>query len=554
MTLIRIVWADKWPVVKEKINAIMDEVENWGAWDMLASTYDPANGSRQVAFSDEIATLENEIINSDFSISPEGTALYLPLDAQDYDFASNTVADRWPFTKNNWTLANFTRNDGTVSGGVTIEGGAMKSNWDDWLVTTTYSDNSVFASWTFSFDFWYKSTWISWTADFFYSKADNNTATNWICLFTWGAGSTIRLRVNWTANTISSDSIGNIFDWNINHINVTVSAWVITYYFNNTPVWWWTLSNFSDITTADVLTLLNFKTWWRALNWSVNLNIYNKALTSDERTAIYNAWPNSYTPISTWLLAQYSGRDFTWTPASPVLIRDTNMIVSDGEGREKLFINWWTRFISHWNLSFPNLTSFTAGFRLNKTSTISNAWYLWKYNTAWNQRSFAIWATSAWGAIRVLLSSDWATFIELLSSALSNWIEYDVIVRYSWGQYIQLYINWLLSHQITTTIPTSLFNSSAVFRIWRTESGLDWVMVWSLNDAFFIPNRLWSNKEILAYSQRTKRLFSDNNGVSGDYGVSGDLTVWGGIELFAPNGNRYMLSVDNSWAPITTAL
>ena len=60
------------------------------------------------------------------------------------------------------------------------------------------------------------------------------------------------------------------------------------------------------------------------------VSIFNRALTPQEIAEIYNAGRDSYSPISNGLVAQWSGKDFEGTEASPTTILDTNDQILDG--------------------------------------------------------------------------------------------------------------------------------------------------------------------------------------------------------------------------------
>jgi hypothetical protein len=51
--------------------------------------------------------------------------------------------------------------------------------------------------------------------------------------------------------------------------------------------------------------------------------IFNRALTQNEITSIYNAGKDAYSPVTDGLVAQYSGRDFNGTSEEPNYIFDT---------------------------------------------------------------------------------------------------------------------------------------------------------------------------------------------------------------------------------------
>jgi hypothetical protein len=57
-----------------------------------------------------------------------------------------------------------------------------------------------------------------------------------------------------------------------------------------------------------------------------NLQIFNRALTQAEITQIYEAGKDAYSPVTSGLVAQYSGRDYFGTTAAPTKILDTASI------------------------------------------------------------------------------------------------------------------------------------------------------------------------------------------------------------------------------------
>jgi len=69
----------------------------------------------------------------------------------------------------------------------------------------------------------------------------------------------------------------------------------------------------------------NSVNYW--INGSISARIYEVALSPEEISILYEAGKNSYSAITRGLVAQYSGRDFTGTEASPVTILDTKHFV-----------------------------------------------------------------------------------------------------------------------------------------------------------------------------------------------------------------------------------
>jgi hypothetical protein len=62
----------------------------------------------------------------------------------------------------------------------------------------------------------------------------------------------------------------------------------------------------------------------RGFNGSINnVLIFNRGLTQAEITQIYNAGKDAYSPVTDGLVAQYSGRDYFGTTAAPTIILDT---------------------------------------------------------------------------------------------------------------------------------------------------------------------------------------------------------------------------------------
>ncbi len=83
--------------------------------------------------------------------------------------------------------------------------------------------------------------------------------------------------------------------------------------------------------------------------------IYNKALSQTEITEIYTAGKDSYTPVGDGLIAQYSGRDYAGTEATPTTIYDTNHLV-DGKINEAFTFDGVDDFVETDKINFSTLS------------------------------------------------------------------------------------------------------------------------------------------------------------------------------------------------------
>ena len=515
------------------INENKEAIENISWWDMLKSVYDPANWEKQVAFSDELDSKADtsSVIEWDYSISAEGTALYLPFNSTDYNFTANTIADRWPYTKNNGTLTNFTRNDWTVSGGVTIEGEAMKFNWVDWRVVATWIDfwNSVTFWWKFKIN-----STFSWIARLF-----QNSRWYWLLYnsTTWFASR----RGDWGTWEVSVwnpitdfNKYYNVY-WTFDWTNLSLYVdWILIW---TTTSWPWTIS----YTTSRWITLScrdanNQST--NLLDWKIDcVRNWNKILTTQQ---IEIEGQSKFAVEWDWLVLQYSGRDFTWTTSAPATIIDTNMIVSNGE-REGIRFDWVDNYIDIPNWQLVTWDKLTVNFFLKIAPGI---WWYVLSDFRWYQ--FHIRGASAF-AMRFVVN--WS-FVQVANAEFAN-NEYRLItMTYNWSQ-IEAFIDW--ASKWTTALTWNIsYNVSREFNIGRWDAGLggytDCQITW-----LSVLNRVMSEEEILAYSQRTKQLFTDVSWVSGSFWAD-QLSTKEWVVMFAPNGNRFRVSIDNSWALTTTAL
>jgi len=226
-------------------------------------------------------------------------------------------------------------NDSTVSGGVTIEDGAMVFNGVDGRISL--GDVAPFrfdVSNPFTLSTWINSTSVT-TAQFIFNKQLNSGDFTGYFLSVSNTGSGGRLRVSLRddgTKQIDLQTTENVLKNNTLHYvvmtyNGNSSASGIEVYIDGVKQ--------SKVITADT-SPLDITTTGTALqigSRSTNVNpfngsiytsqIFNRSLSQAEISQIYNAGKDAYSPVTTGLVAQYSGRDYTGTAAAPKRIQDT---------------------------------------------------------------------------------------------------------------------------------------------------------------------------------------------------------------------------------------
>ena len=460
------------------------------------------------------------IVDWNYTIKPDWTKAYFSFDWTDYDFANNKIKDNWPYTSNDWTLTNFARNDWTVSGGVTIEGNRISVN-SAWAKVTIPHSSILNPT--------------SWLAIFFESNQKTNTFSStqrvleklwvWTWYFIVQNPSLRELEFNiWSSQLKTSNNIFTLWENNKWFITSDIN-WLTKIYLNNTEVASWTFTTkVWDIDTTSDLCLWNRISEGRPFEWEIwTMRIWNtSSFTEAERTAELNS---NYAVKSDWLIAQYSWRNFAWTEANPSIIRDTNMIVSNWD-REGISFNWVDNYIwDTWTWS-----------DLDYTKTFTFFWefvYNWKSNINTIATTTSLNTSRQWILIHIntfnttdrrLLFNFWDADGAVAVSSPVNQINigeiYDFVATYNAEtREAKLSINWELV--ASRNIERNFF-SNQNFQIWQYA----WLrhFDWNIYDIWY-QERLWSEEEIKAYSLRSKKLFSDNNWTSGNFGVSGKLTT-----------------------------
>jgi hypothetical protein len=219
------------------------------------------------------------------------------------------------------SIARTNINDGTCSGGVTISSGAMVFDGVDDYVDSIPSSSMPKDFLTISF--WIKSTKVN-TQQYIFSERGN-------------AGNRgVQIRIN--DNNLPFFAILNSSNTNRDLTGTTAIG--------GTNIWFNLIGTYdSDKARLYVNSVLEststslsppLKT--TTLNLDIgadgvgttpfegemnNVLVFNRALTQSEITQIYEAGKDAYSPVTSGLVAQYSGRDYYGTAAAPTTILDT---------------------------------------------------------------------------------------------------------------------------------------------------------------------------------------------------------------------------------------
>jgi hypothetical protein len=291
---------------------------------------------------------------------------------------------------NNGTLVGKTFNNGTVSGGVTIEDGAMKFNGVNGYVATNISQGLNLSS-SYSISTWFK-TDIN-QSNIIVTLRNGTTFPSSTIQFSGSGANSHQLKFLLQQNStcyVNPTTTGLNKDDNIWHNAVFV--------WNGTTIFGY-IDNVLSVTSTlsdTCLNLLNSQTQTYLqksvfigsygtsgyFNGSVDETlIFNRSLSSSEIAGLYAQGRTQYTNVTSGLVAQYSGRDYSGTAGTPTTIQDTNQL-SQGK------INQAFNFDGNQNYIESSNVSINAGlFNQSGTYTVSN-WLkfdsLKALNVIWN--------------------------------------------------------------------------------------------------------------------------------------------------------------------------
>jgi hypothetical protein len=227
---------------------------------------------------------------------------------------------------NDGTWSGKTFNDGTVSGGVTIDSGAMVFDGVDGVADFGSSVFQYNYSNNYSISIWFKTNNYSSKQVLAGRKNgyDKIYVENGNMVWQHYNGSLTESKYIYNLDT-------DLLSWS--HFVGEYNEGTLHMYYNGEL-------ERTDTISADfnfgVIDDFKIGEGWSSenLNGSISsIQIYDDSLTSSEVSEIYSVGKDYYSQIGENLVAQYSGRDFEGTTANPTTIYDTNQLV-DGKINE----------------------------------------------------------------------------------------------------------------------------------------------------------------------------------------------------------------------------
>ena len=333
--------------------------------------------------------------------------LYLKDFHETIDRENDTIQNLW-YGLTDLPMVWFSRNDGTPEWWVSIVDGYMDFDGVDGtrvsLANTTLYQNSFTVCWWATKESLSSSNILSqnwWSNDnrfILWHQSDWATPTLRTNLFIGGTQMTGRSH----AIPINGDVFFFFYSYDssdnstVLYIDDNEATWTLTTWVSsNTAVHFiWARHNGNNVRDG-----------------KINIMMYNRKLSNQDRISIMNAWKDAYSPITDWLVAQYSGRDFAGTEANPTTIYDTNWIgqISATDTRTILafrggqYLNYgWVMFtpsdsysvlanyrlknISTWQLALARMTGSNINVRQPSLIARSTPWN-------WVRRSLHNWTT-----------------------------------------------------------------------------------------------------------------------------------------------------------------
>jgi len=209
-------------------------------------------------------------------------------------------------------------NDGTPSGGVTISDGAMVFDATGRVSLGNPTALNFNSTTPYAISLWIKPNAVAGAQMIFAKDGGGGAGSYEVYLFDRNV--LFRQSGNFVVTSGNLANAGEVIHiLALNDRNATGNSKI---YINGN------LSISGTIANVDVGTGLNAFIGGRNaggswFNGSVyTSSVYNKALTTTEITQIYNAGKDAYSPVTSGLVAQYSGRDYFGTAAAPKKILD----------------------------------------------------------------------------------------------------------------------------------------------------------------------------------------------------------------------------------------
>jgi hypothetical protein len=357
---------------------------------------------------------------------------------------------------NNGTLIGKTFNNGNVSGGVTIDDGAMKFDGVDGYVEGSASGSLNFTTENFSVSVWINTADVNQLQAITGKKADMGGQSD--------AGYYFYIESN-TARFVVSDGVNRIRRRTVvGAFNSNEWVYLTAVYTGNNIITYvnGVSSNQGIETTGTLVNPINNAIPFRIgsdrgdrrfMNGSLDdVGIWERALSQDEITQLYNQGRGSYSSVTNGLVAQYSGRDFAGTSASPTTIYDTNHL-TEGKVNQGLSFDGVDDYIS--------LSATTALFsEIALTSSFSFNFWVYPSNGAGTLAIFS--QTRASGdrfQVAVIGNTLAVNYYNGSNRAISGTITQDtwqyVSYQYSNGVY-SLYLNGVAQTGTTNTAPSGV--------------------------------------------------------------------------------------------------
>jgi hypothetical protein len=221
--------------------------------------------------------------------------------------------------------------DGTVSGGVTIEDGAMKFDGVDGYVRQDNVLNTFNPKINnnYSVSLWFKTNSYIGTNNALVSFGNSTSVRNYIWFIAINNGK-MKISSSYDDSTFL-DTIGtntvNLNSWN--NVMFMENGTHRLIYVNGILDKIDSPTNFTKISGLNTFSIGNLirTTMGSWYNGSIDdVRIYNRALSQEEITQLYNQGRGQYSSVTDGLVAQYSGRDFAGTEAVPTKIYDTKEV------------------------------------------------------------------------------------------------------------------------------------------------------------------------------------------------------------------------------------
>jgi hypothetical protein len=419
---------------------------------------------------------------------------------------------------NNGTASGYTTNDGTVSGGVTINEttGAMVFDGVDGRVDTGIRPDLSSGDKTFVVDFVYDDSYsvIFTNLNRAHFSSGHFKGFN---IYIEGSG-TLRFSIGDGTNNIRGINIGSVTQGEEYNLVVTFSGDTVTTYLNGIQTYTTTNSIISgsddgqhNIYLGRFSTTTQNPNGW-PLEGSISRFLYfENILPQSKINQIYNAGKDSYSPVGDGLVAQYSGRDFEGSAAAPTTILDKNYLVQGPNDNYPVAWNFQGDKEQHIELDDlipldPLSVTIADWVRVDDPSTLTTigGFISAQYTTSATRRGQWLFGVNSnmQAQVRYFPSPSSSVNSAVLSDPL-NQHEYYRIVFTNNGGVGKLYVNGVLvdSNENMTSMNevwSGGTNTHGIDWIGRARAGSSYARLTGAMCAPLFVNRPWSPEEVAA--------------------------------------------------------